>query len=240
MWHIIDGEAGCAHAVAHGCAAVIVDALRASATAAMLFHHGARELRVVRSVEEALARKAADPEALLFGERQGVPPAGFDAGNSPRETAIAHDRRVIFTTTNGARCLVAAQGAPAILFATTVNATAAVQHLHALGKDVVLVPAGEHGVPAHEDRAAAAYLARLSRAPIGEGAHILAEYLPICTPAGLAEAFAEAPHAEALRTLGLDADIAYCAQPDLTTAVPTVLSFDAGQAILRDARPPQD
>ena len=35
-WHFIEGEAGCAFAVEQQCAALVVDSLRASATAAML------------------------------------------------------------------------------------------------------------------------------------------------------------------------------------------------------------
>ena len=50
MWHLIEGEAGCRFAVEKGCVAVVVDALRASATAAMLLERGARELVVVRPI----------------------------------------------------------------------------------------------------------------------------------------------------------------------------------------------
>ena len=71
--HLIEGEAGCQFAVEHGCVAIVVDALRASATAAMLLHAGARQLLVVRTVEEAFAAKLELPGALLFGERGGVP-----------------------------------------------------------------------------------------------------------------------------------------------------------------------
>ncbi len=82
-WHIIEGEAGCDYARERGCVAVVVDALRASATAAMLLHHGARSILAVREVEEALTAKTKHADALLFGERGGLPPEGFDFGNSP-------------------------------------------------------------------------------------------------------------------------------------------------------------
>ena len=235
-WHIIDSDAGCAFAVKHGLAAIIVDALRASATAAMLLHHGATQITVVRDVEDARAAKCEDPEALLFGERGGLPPAGFDAGNSPRETAIAHGRRVIFTTTNGARCLVAARGAAAVYFGTTTNATAIAHAGLRHPQGVVLIPAGlENAAPeaATEDRAAAACIANIAGAEIAEGANIFREFQAHLSAEGLAEVFRTAPHANNLRAVGLDEDLTYCARLDLTSAVPRVMSYEDHGGVVR-------
>ena len=71
--HIIEGAPGCAFARENGAVAVIVDALRASATAAALLEAGAREILAVREVEEAFAARADWPDALLYGERGDVP-----------------------------------------------------------------------------------------------------------------------------------------------------------------------
>ena len=228
-WHIIDSDEGCAFAVKHGMAAIIVDALRASATAAMLLHHGAAQITVVREVSDALTAKREDPGALLFGERGGLPPEGFDAGNSPRETNIARGRRVIFTTTNGARCLVAARGAAAVYFGTTTNASAVARVALRHAEGVVLIPAGlEHAAPeaATEDRAAAACIAAIAGAEISEGAGIYATYRDRLTPAGLLEVFCSAPHAANLRAVGLADDLELCARMDLTDAVPVVARYE--------------
>ncbi len=56
-WHIVEGEAGCRFAADRSAVAVVVDALRASATAAMLLDAGATELLVVRTVSEAFAAR---------------------------------------------------------------------------------------------------------------------------------------------------------------------------------------
>ncbi|MCF6284234.1 MAG: 2-phosphosulfolactate phosphatase, partial [Candidatus Hydrogenedentes bacterium] len=93
-WHIIEGEAGCEFAVAHRCTAVIVDALRASATAAMLFDAEATSILAVRDVADALRAKEDQPHALLYGERGGIPPEGFDFGNSPRDAYHAAGKAV--------------------------------------------------------------------------------------------------------------------------------------------------
>ena len=226
-WHLIEGEAGCAFARDNHCVAVIVDALRASATAAMLLDAGAVEIHVVREVADALALKKQQPDALLFGERGGLPPAGFDFGNSPREVGQASDRTVVFTTTTGSTRLVDAFGAAALYMGTTTNATAVVQVAVRHETDVVLVPAGLAGdaaFDAQEDWVAAAAIAMLSDAPIGEGALLYRDWRQKIELDGLGALFDEAPHAEKLRAVDCEADIAFCAQLDVTRAVPEAVS----------------
>ena len=77
------GRKGAREAAQAGHVAVIVDALRASATTASLLHYGVREIIVVEGVEEAFAEARKRPGALLAGERGCVKVEGFDLGNSP-------------------------------------------------------------------------------------------------------------------------------------------------------------
>ena len=56
-WHFIAGEEGCRFAVDNNCVAIIVDALRASATAAYMLHAGATEILAVREVETHARKK---------------------------------------------------------------------------------------------------------------------------------------------------------------------------------------
>jgi len=236
-WHIVEGEAGCAFAREHGFVAVIVDALRASATAAMLLHHGAVSILAVREVEEALAAKTRHPDALLFGERGGLPPEGFDYGNSPLETGAAKGREVIFTTTTGAGRLVSAWGAKAVYLGTTVNATAVADRATSHGIDVVLIPAGLTGDPnfdAQEDRVAAVAIALTHGGMIGEGQAFHDAWAPRIQAEGTQALFHTAPHAAKLRKVGKEVDIEYCARMDLTTAVPCgVAREDAGVRVMR-------
>lgn len=87
---------------------VVVDILRATTTILHALASGAREVRVVETVEEALAlREAATEPVVLGGERGGVKIAGFDLGNSPEEYAASTvgGKIVIFTTTNGTKAM---------------------------------------------------------------------------------------------------------------------------------------
>lgn len=222
-WHIIEGTAGCDYAKEHGCAAVIVDALRASATAAMLLDAGATEILVVAEVEEAFKLKESHPDALLYGERGGLPPEGFDHGNSPRETQAAKGRHVIFTTSNGSARLHEAYGAPALYLGSIVNALALVEKLSADELDVVLVPAGKFDDPSHdaqEDWVAAAAIAMLADATIGEGALLYRYWRQRIEVDGVQNLFDTAPHAQILKSLGLEDDIAFCARSNITKALP--------------------
>ena len=225
-WHLIEGEAGCTYASEHGCAAVIVDALRASATAAALLDSGATEILVVGEVEDALrARREFWTDALLFGERGGLPPKGFDFGNSPRDADRARGRRVIFTTSNGSARLLEAWGAPSIHFGTTTNALAVVELLANQPRDVVLIPAAKVGHPgydAQEDWVAATAIGMLAGAPIGEGALYYRDTRQQIELDGVAALFESAPHANELRKVGLSDDIALCARMNSARAVPTV------------------
>lgn len=229
-WHVIEGEAGCRYAVEHRCTAIVVDALRASATATMLLHSGATEILAVREVEEAFEAKRAMPDALLFGERGGVPPEGFDFGNSPRDASAAQGRRVIFTTTTGAGRLVSCRGASALMMGCPLNAAAVARIAAHRGDDVVVIPAGLAGDPhfdAQEDWAGAvAIVMEASNPALGEGAAVVAEWQTRIRDEGLEALFARAPHAAKLRHVGMDLDIAYCAQLNTTPCVPLAIEHN--------------
>ena len=235
--HFIEGEPGCRFARERGCAAVIVDALRASATAAMLLEAGAVQLHIVAEVEAARAARAADPEALLAGERNCVPLEDFDLGNSPRETAAARGRRVVFSTTTGAGRMVSAWGAPAVCMGTCVNAAAVAEYLERMDREAVLIPAGLLHDPqfeAQEDRAAAAYLGTVAGGVTGEGAAVWRHWAERVEREGLDTLFQQAPHAEKLRRAGLEADIAASARVDWTRCVPVAMARTQWGVLVRD------
>ena len=235
-WHLIEGEAGCAYAREHECVAIIVDALRASATAAMLIDAGATEIWVVRDVDDAFRAREACPGALLYGERRGLPPAGFDHGNSPRDAVHAAGRPVIFTTTNGALRLVQAWGAPVLYIGSTTNALAVAMAARAHDREVVLIPAGSAEDPDHvtqEDWVAATVIAQIAEAPIGEGAPQFREWRHLMELDGIPKLFETAAHAATLRGIGLGEDVALCARVNTTSAVPAAVTKNRFGVILR-------
>ena len=224
-WHLIEGEDGCEFAVKHHCVAVVVDALRASSTAAQLLHEGAQEIMLVRTIEEAIEAKGLWPDALLYGERGGLPPAGFDYGNSPLEASYASDRRVIFSTTTGAGRMVSAWGAQAVYLGAVINATQTVHEVIKHGCDIVLIPAGlsdDDNFDAQEDWTGAVAIA-LAAGPdiqLGEGREQYDFWKNRIESEGILNLFATAPHADKLRAIGMENDIVYCARKDIINTVP--------------------
>jgi 2-phosphosulfolactate phosphatase len=245
-WHVIAGEKGCEYAVRHGCVAVVVDALRASTTAACMLDAGATELLVVREVEEAFEMKKRYPGALLAGERGGLPPEGFDLGNSPRQVRVVEGRPVIFTTTSGAGRLVQCWGARAVYMGATVNATAVARAAASHGTDVVLIPAGLMTDPqfsAQEDWVAASAVTlaaehTLGRIEFGEGGHRCSYWRDRIHLEGVQCLFQSAPHAEKLREVGLGEDIAFCARTDCVNVAPCVVGRESPALRVKAAAKP--
>src|SRR5215468_11645514 len=65
---------------------IVIDVIRAFTNAAVIFSRSAREIYPVSTVEEALEFKRQIPNSLASGEVGGLPPEGFDFGNSPTQT----------------------------------------------------------------------------------------------------------------------------------------------------------
>jgi len=234
--HLIEGAAGCEFAVQHHYVAVIVDALRASATATLLLQGGAEELLVVREIADAFEAKNARPDALLFGERGGLPPAGFDGGNSPENVGVVKGRRIVFTTTTGAQRLIASWGAAAVYMGTTINASATLTAAISHGRDVVIIPAGLATDPdfnAQEDWTAAVAIALKSKLSVDTGVDRFDYWRGRIANEGIGSLFASAPHAAKLIPIGLGNDISYCAQVDISPVVPVAVAADPLGIIVR-------
>src|SRR5205814_7016661 len=101
----------------------------------------------VATPEEARARLAGLPGALVAGERRGEPLEGFDLGNSPLEFTRARigGGAVIMTTSNGTRALLGARGGAAIGGAAFVNLRSAAAWALAARRGVLLLCSGEPG-----------------------------------------------------------------------------------------------
>lgn len=231
---------------------VVVDVLRATTTIAVLFERGLHDLVAVDDIDAARARAATEGR-LLFGEVDGLPPEGFDHGNSPVE-AFGLDlegRRAVLFTTNGTRalCTVARRGA--VFTGALVNRTAVVHAVSAFGRVCVVCAGTSHGRRfALEDFAASAALVQaLARAhpgvETGDAAGLamevpgyeewIAPSLPQRVTGRSARFLAGSEHGRALARIGLGADINIAAREDLTAVAPRVVEAGEGWARLEGA-----
>jgi 2-phosphosulfolactate phosphatase len=133
---------------------VVFDVLRATTTMAAALQAGAREIRIFDSLDKAQqAWKLFQGSKLLAGEKNCLPPPGFDMGNSPGDftPGRCQDRTIFMSTTNGTRALVAARQASLLLAGAVVNASATARAILDFQQPVTLLCAGTDGKIALED-----------------------------------------------------------------------------------------
>jgi 2-phosphosulfolactate phosphatase len=217
--------------------AVALDILRATSVMATAMAVGVAQIIPVSSPEAARALKGEHPDWLLAGEVGGLPPEGFDFGNSPLEIQQAaqqlHGQTLVMSTTNGTvllNRLAEALGAenPSIYAGAYLNQRALCQQLLADGlEQIYLCCAGQKGKISLEDAACAGQLVKLlhemaspTPEPIQLGdAAVIAKVLAERYPDPM-EAFQASRHGQQLISLGLGDDLACCASQDSLSAVP--------------------
>lgn len=202
---------------------LVVDVIRATTTATALFDEGLEVLVLAESGEAALNLRRGGE--LLLGEVSGLKPVGFDLGNSPLEISwsAVTGRTAVQATTNGTKAAhQAAQSSNRVLLACLNNAAAASRLAAETASEVVaIVCAGKEGEAGLDDiYTAGALAARLLEAGLthdGDGAELA---LTLCraNPDPL-PLLTRAQAGVALRRVGLEADIAACAERDVSHKV---------------------
>jgi 2-phosphosulfolactate phosphatase len=226
---------------------VVIDVLRATSTLTTLAVGGVAEVAVVSRIDEAfaLSAEAGDDPPLICGEVGGLPPEGFDFGNSPAEFAKAPiaGRRAVLFTSNGTKALVRCAGAGATYVGSLLNRTAvlsaALERARRDNLDLALVCSGEKLGSAYclEDAFCAGAMVAACRELAGDSIEltdaaetVLRLYRSFdCDPAA---AFATAKHGKALSQMGLGDDAAFCARLDVFDVAP-VVERDGNRVVVR-------
>lgn len=144
---------------------VIIDVFRAFTTESMIMAYEPEKLLAVGDIQTALDYRAAHPDAVLCGERDGAIIPGFNYGNSPSQIEFANlaGKAVVHTTSAGTQGIVNATGADEILGGSLVNAKAIACYIQKKQPShVSLVCMGLAGVcPTEEDTLCAEYIKSL-------------------------------------------------------------------------------
>lgn len=144
---------------------VVIDVIRAFTNAAVAFSRGAKEIYPVSTVEEALRFKVENSNSMACGEVGGLPPAGFDFGNSPTQTnELDLNGKIIAQSTGaGTQGVVRSVNAATMLAASFVVAKATVKYIQRLKpNEVTFVVTGQaKNGRGDEDLACAEYLETL-------------------------------------------------------------------------------
>ena len=129
-------------------AVAIIDVFRAFTTAAVALANGASRIVMVGSVAEAFALRDSGAGQVCMGEVRGVPPDGFDFGNSPFQVSRVDfsGKTIIQRTSAGTQGIVAAARAERLYAASLVTASATARALASGADRVALVAMGNNGV----------------------------------------------------------------------------------------------
>ena len=194
--------------------AVVFDVLRATSSIITGLASGVEAIIPVRTVEEARARKLKDPDLLLAGERHGLPPEGFDLGNSPVDFEKLKGRRVVMTTTNGTTAIESVRTASKVLIGALLNIDALADYLFTHPpKSLLLVCAGTGEEFSLEDAiAAGALVTRLSDDQRLSDSAMITRSLYEQVGDNLDEWLRQTQNGKQLRKIGKDPDITWCAR----------------------------
>ena len=205
---------------------VVIDVLRASSSIVTLLERGCEAVVVATDIEEARRLHRVLPDYLLCGEAEGLPPEGFDYGNSPVEFS---------------RLELA--GKSAVLAGCLLNRTAVARAALAIaagrGLDITVVCSAAYGgsVFVLEDALGAGAIVDAALAIdanlIADDAARFARDSFAMSQVRIAEAVCSAYHAQELIDAGLGEDVAYCGQLDTSSVVPLLERGEGGMLMLR-------
>lgn len=210
---------------------VVIDVLRATSTILEALVNGAQAVVPVDSVEIAVskAQEIGRDQAILCGERDTRPIAGFHMGNSPLEFTPERvaGKTLVMTTTNGTRALVLGGTGARCVVGSFLNASAVAEAV-ADDSSVLLLCAGREGRFALEDALCAGAVARRIRSHHGRrgirynDAARTAMLLARRYEGSLFDVLRRTAAGRRLAELGRFSDIEHCARADLHPRVPVV------------------
>jgi 2-phosphosulfolactate phosphatase len=218
---------------------LVVDTLRATTTAGVFLEQGAESLYLCPDLETALAFRGNG--VTLAGERNCLPPEGFDLGNSPLEAGTRRfdNDIVVMSTSNGTGAAAAAcETGKHVFLASLRNAHASARKAREVSsEELAILCAGNGGRIALEDVYTAGvlceYLLAMGEWTLDDGAQIaLTVRRQFADPM---EPLSRSGSAEKIVSVGLEADIAVCAEISRSTIVPVFAGRSGNALIFRAA-----
>ncbi len=206
--------------------AVIIDIFRATSSICYGIENGAEAIVPVAKVEECAAYREKGLDYLLAAERNGEVVAGFDFGNSPfsytKEKVLG--KTVVLTTTNGTHALHLSIKAKKIVIGSFLNLSALCNWLKDQQENILLVCAGwKNNFNLEDTLFAGAVVDQLKDKNYKlDDPSIAANDLFQLGKNDLNLYLQKTAHSERLKKLGIEEDIKFCLQVDLTTAIPVL------------------
>lgn len=204
--------------------AVIIDIFRATSSICYGIENGAEAIIPVAQVEECAAYREKGLDYLLAAERNGEVVEGFDFGNSPFSYTAEKvaGKTIVLTTTNGTHALHLSIKAKKIVIGSFLNLSALCNWLNAQQENILLVCAGwKNNFNLEDTLFAGAVVDQLQASNYQlDDPSIAANDLYQLAKNDLNLYLQKTAHSERLKKLGIEEDIRFCLQTDLTIAIP--------------------
>src|ERR1700759_4942417 len=212
--------------ILEGKIAVIIDIFRATSSICYGIENGAEAIIPVAQVEECVAYREKGTGYLLAAERDGSVVDGFDFGNSPFSYTAEKvaGKTVVLTTTNGTQALHLSRKAKKVVIGSFLNLTALCDWLKTQNENILLVCAGwKNNFNLEDTLFSGAVVDQLKAGNYKtDDPAIAANDLYQDGKNDLNAYLAKTSHSERLKKLGIEADIAFCLNVDITTAIPVL------------------
>ena len=206
--------------------AVVVDILRATSCMTAGLGSGVQNIRPFENLDEC--RKMREHGYLIAGERNGQKVDDFDLGNSPfdyMDTSVT-GKNVAVTTTNGTVAIERSLEADEVIIGSFLNLTSVARYLQKQNKHVLIVCAGWKGKVNLEDTLFAGALAEMIQPDFEPECD--APRVAIATWQGMKDDLVKhvlsSSHAQRLKRLNIEKDIAFCLRNDEFDVVPKLVN----------------
>jgi 2-phosphosulfolactate phosphatase len=205
---------------------VIIDIFRATSSICYGIENGAAAIIPVSLVEECAAYREKGLDYLLAAERDGKVVEGFDFGNSPfcYTAEKVSGKTIVLTTTNGTHALHLSRQAKQIVVGSFLNISSLCNWLKTQHENILLVCAGWKNNFCLEDTLfAGAVVEQLKGHDFKtDDPAIAANDLFQLGKDDISQYLKKTSHSERLKRLGIEKDIEFCLQIDLSTAIPVL------------------
>lgn len=203
---------------------VVIDIFRATSSICYGIENGAEAIIPVASIEACESYRHSN--CLLAAERNGEVVSGFDFGNSPFSYTKekVEGKTIVLTTTNGTHAINMSRGASKIVIGSFLNLAALCSWLKTQPNDVLLLCSGWKDKVNLEDTLFAGgvvYYLRNENYTLDDSG-IAAEDLYVQAKDDLSTYLKKTSHSERLKKLGIEEDIAFCLNVNITSGIPVL------------------
>ncbi len=202
----------------------VIDTLRATSTITAVIASGCKRIILAREKEEARVLKKVFKDYLLCGEENGLPPDGFDYGNSTFEFSLLDlkSKKIILMTTNGTVSFFKLLSSHHVFAVSLLNLKFASEIIYDLAKkenkDIFILCSGRKGGITYDDVFTGGMLVK-SLVKIDKNLELtdssMLAFDLIINDSESLKALNKSESGKMTRALGFYKDLEYCAEMDI-------------------------